>query len=552
VAALIGLLRSVPISAQAHQHADTTTTTLLNSARMIMPMLRTPMLPGLRGVRPSTDSFLPGGGRPGATFPSSIPSRPVDLADGDTLALEATIVERAVGHRRFVMYGFNRQIPGPLIRVAQGATIHVRFTNAIDLPTTVHWHGVRLDNRYDGVPGVTQDPVEPGQTFWYTVRFPDAGIYWYHPHVREDIQQELGLYGNMLVRSSRADYDNPVNHEAVLTLDDLLIDGDRVMPFGKDAATFALMGRFGNLPLVNGEVSYSATVNAGAVVRYYLTNVSNARTFNVSFGGAPIKLVAADVGKFEREMMVTSVAIAPAQRYVVEVRFPTAGRYPILNRVQGVDHMRGQFFTAVDTLGSVTAGTRPASPEYRAEFERLGEDPVMRTDVERLRRFFDRPVDKELALTVEIRGLPLPLMQFISIDTTYRSPVEWTDPMADMNWLSTSSEVRWILRDQTTGRENMDIAWRFRVGEVVKIRLHNDPAAFHPMQHPIHLHGQRFLVLARDGVPNQNLAWKDTALLPVGSTVDLLLEVSNPGTWMLHCHIAEHLEAGMMMAFSVE
>jgi FtsP/CotA-like multicopper oxidase with cupredoxin domain len=98
----------------------------------------------------------------------------------------------------------------------------------------------------------------------------------------------------------------------------------------------------------------------------------------------------------------------------------------------------------------------------------------------------------------------------------------------------------------------MDIGWRFTVGDVAKIRIHNRRRSFHPMQHPIHLHGQRFLVLTRDGVANENLAWKDTVVIPVGSTFDILLEASNPGRWMAHCHIAEHLDAGMMMVFTVD
>ena len=109
--------------------------------------------------------------------------------------------------------------------------------------------------------------------------------------------------------------------------------------------------------------------------------------------------------------------------------------------------------------------------------------------------------------------------------------------------------VRWILREPSTGRENDDIAWRFALGDVVKIRLHNDRFAFHAMQHPLHIHGQRFLVVAQDGVPNPHLVWKDTVLLPVGSVTDILLEISNPGRWMVHCHIAEHLESGMKFVF---
>ncbi len=106
--------------------------------------------------------------------------------------------------------------------------------------------------------------------------------------------------------------------------------------------------------------------------------------------------------------------------------------------------------------------------------------------------------------------------------------------------------------DAASGAENTDISWSFRVGDVVKIRLHNDRGAFHAMQHPLHIHGQRFLVLEQNGEPNQNLVWKDTVLLPAGSTTDILLELSNPGRWIVHCHISEHLESGMKFVFDVE
>jgi FtsP/CotA-like multicopper oxidase with cupredoxin domain len=124
--------------------------------------------------------------------------------------------------------------------------------------------------------------------------------------------------------------------------------------------------------------------------------------------------------------------------------------------------------------------------------------------------------------------------------------------MPDMNWLSTARQVRWILRDAASGKDNMDIDWHVPLGFVAKLRIFNDPKSFHPMQHPIHLHGQRMLVVARDGVPTRNLVWKDTAIIPVGSTVDLLVDASNPGAWMLHCHIAEHLGSGMMTVMHVD
>jgi suppressor of ftsI len=134
----------------------------------------------------------------------------------------------------------------------------------------------------------------------------------------------------------------------------------------------------------------------------------------------------------------------------------------------------------------------------------------------------------------------------------YRHPVEWSGTMPEMDWVATGKAVRWILRERATARENMDIRWHFRVGDVVKLRLVNDRRALHAMQHPIHIHGQRFLVTSVNGVPNQHLVWKDTVLVPTGFTTDVLLELSNPGKWMLHCHVAEHIETGMRMVFEVD
>jgi suppressor of ftsI len=131
-------------------------------------------------------------------------------------------------------------------------------------------------------------------------------------------------------------------------------------------------------------------------------------------------------------------------------------------------------------------------------------------------------------------------------------PMDWNDGMSMANWVTTGREVTWILRDADTGRENMAVHWRFHRGSVIKLRIFNDPTSAHAMDHPIHLHGQRFLILARNGVPNENLVWKDTGLIPAGETVDLLVDMSNPGTWLLHCHVAEHMGAGMMLAFVVD
>ncbi len=539
-----------------------------------------PMLPGIMALRPRVDAWLPEAPAP-EDLPPVRPRQLVRLGDGGTLDLEADFVRRDIGGRPVVMLAFNGQQPGPLIQVPERATIFVNFTNRTPLPTAIHWHGIRLDNRFDGVPGITQDPVEPGETFRYQIHFPDAGIYWYHPHHREDVQQEMGLYGNLLVDSPRPDYYGPVNREQVLMLDDLLLGEDGIVPFGEDSSNYALMGRFGNILLVNGEPEYALSVRRGEVVRFFLTNVSNTRTFNLSFARAdegsapldssgiptgerkantdasapapvPVKVVASDVGKFEREVMAESVVISPAERYVVEVRFDEAGEFALSNRVQAISHREGVFFSESREMGRVVVDPAPTAVDHAPAFATLRENVDVTRDIDAYREHFDRPVDHSLDLTLEVEGLPRAVEQSMLYDWAYFNPVEWSGTMPVMNWASDGGQARWILREPGSGRENMDIRWSFRLGDVVKIRLHNDRNAFHAMQHPLHIHGQRFLVLSQNGVANDNLVWKDTVLLPTGSTTDILLELSNPGRWMVHCHIAEHLEAGMKFVFEVE
>jgi FtsP/CotA-like multicopper oxidase with cupredoxin domain len=130
--------------------------------------------------------------------------------------------------------------------------------------------------------------------------------------------------------------------------------------------------------------------------------------------------------------------------------------------------------------------------------------------------------------------------------------IEWEDDMVDVNRLTTPANTRWKLVDRSTGAANHEISWKFKVGDRVKIRLVNEMDSDHPMHHPFHVHGAgRFLVLARDDVVEPNLVWSDTVLIRTGEVVDILLDVTNPGHWMAHCHIAEHHESGMMFSFDV-
>jgi FtsP/CotA-like multicopper oxidase with cupredoxin domain len=519
------------------------------SGRGIIPMMKHPMMPGLDGVRPAVAAFVP---RMAGSAHSAAPTSELRIHDGDTVTLAATIVRRAIAGHMIATYAFNDQTPGPLLRVAQGSTFYVRFRNAIDHPATVHWHGVRIGNAFDGSPDMTQPPVPVGGTFVYAVHCPDAGIFWYHDHVREDIAQPMGLYGNLYVEPSppAGGGASPQRYE-FLMLSDLLVDGDSVVPFGAEAPNFALMGRFGNVLLVNGEPRWTMTASVGEVVRFLVTNASSARTYNLSFGGAPIKLVASDQGPYAREVMVPSIVIAPGEREVADVRFERPGTVAMVNAVQTIDHFLGEFFANVDTLGRITVAGRAADADGAA-FDTIHDDTATVRDIARFRPAFDKAPDEEIVLTTEIHDLPIPVMQFMSVDTLFRPALEWTDGMADMNWVATGKEVRWVIRDQRTGAENMHIDWHFHRGDMVKVRVFNDPRSLHPMSHPLHLHGQRFLVIARDGEPNPYLVWKDTAIIPVGSTVDLLLDLSNPGQWMLHCHIGEHATAGMMAALTVD
>ncbi len=512
-----------------------------------------PPLPGMDRALPIVGPFLAAMDvTDPSVFPEAEPGAIVEMKDGETLELRASIVRRTLNGKTLLMYGYNGQYPGPLIKAKRGSTVIVEFKNEIEMPTTVHWHGLRLDNRFDGVPDVTQAPVLPGERFRYEVYFPDTGIYWYHPHMREDIQQDLGLYGNLLVAPPEPDYYSPVNREEALILDDILMDDLGPIPWGDRAPTHALMGRFGNVMLVNGVTDYALRVAKGEVVRFYLTNVANTRTFNVVFGGAPIKIVASDVSKYEREVWVESVVIASAERYVVEVLFAEPGEVEITNSIQAIDDFMGRFHPRVEVLGRVVVSDDSASESHAEAFRKLRVNADVGQDIDAYRRHFDRAPDHELELTLDIENLPIPIVRAMEFEAgLYSPPIEWNDAMPIMNWLSSAEQVRWTLKDPGTGNENMDIRWQFEKGDVVKIRIFNDPETIHPMNHPFHMHGQRFLVLELDGVRTENLVWKDTTIIPVGSTVDLLVDMSNPGEWMMHCHIAEHLHAGMMASFTV-
>src|SRR6185437_5502313 len=180
------------------------------------------------------------------------PPRVIDLADGETTELRIGAVTKQIGDEPVRMLAYSGSVPGPTLRVREGSQLNVDVHNDGDLEATVHWHGLRLDNRYDGT-HETQEVMPIGGRYRARVTFPDPGVYSYHPHIREDYGQELGLYGNCIVVPADPDYWPPVHRELALTLDDILIEDGQIAAFSPDETTYVAMGRFGNVLLVAGE-----------------------------------------------------------------------------------------------------------------------------------------------------------------------------------------------------------------------------------------------------------------------------------------------------------
>jgi FtsP/CotA-like multicopper oxidase with cupredoxin domain len=490
---------------------------------------------------------------------------PVVLKDGGVFDMAITPVKKNINGQWVKMLGYNGSVPGPALRIPQGAEITIRLTNNGDIATTLHSHGVRMENKFDGVPDVTQKAIEPGETFEYALKFPDAGLFWYHPHVRTDYTLESGLYGNYIVTPTDIAYWSPVNREVPIILDDIALDKNGLLPFSKDTTDHTLMGRFGNVMFTNVGAKFQSEVKQGEIVRLYFTNAANTRVFNVTIPGAKMKLVGADLGRYVQEKFTDEIMIAPGERRVVDVLFEKSGTYQLMHKTPGKQY----------PLETITVSDKDVAKSYAQEFSVLRKNASVAEETNTLMdTYLSKTPDKKLRLTLDMNGAGQNMMNsgnqgsmggghmmsngsMMSGDGMGMGDdgdaIEWEDTMSVMNQQSNAKMMTWKLTDDTTGKSNMNVNdWKFKMGEKVKIQIFNDPKSVHPMQHPIHFHGQRFLVLSTNGVKNDNPVWQDTALILKGDTVDILLEASNPGTWMAHCHILEHAESGMMIPFRVE
>jgi FtsP/CotA-like multicopper oxidase with cupredoxin domain len=328
-----------------------------------------------------------------AGLPEASPPGVVRLRDGDEFDLRIHPVRKKIGDAEVRMLGYNGSIPGPTMHVDQGSEITVNVRNDGDVDATVHWHGLRLENRFDGVPEETQAPILPGGTFTYKVQFPDPGLYWYHPHIREDFAQEMGLYAPIVVEPSDSSYWPPVDRQLTITLDDVLIEEGKMAPFSHSGPNFVAMGRFGNVMLINGESHFSGEAAVGEVVRLYLVNTANTRLFNFALRNARMKLVGGDSGRVEREEFVEEVLLAPSERAVVDVLFDAPGDAHLEHRTPDHTYDLGAFSVAGDATGDAASS-----------FEELRTDPELSAERRSIEQDFGREPDKVLSI---VASMPL-------------------------------------------------------------------------------------------------------------------------------------------------
>ncbi len=404
------------------------------------------------------------------------------------------------------VWAFNDKVPGPVLRGQQGGRMAVAVENGLTEETSVHWHGLRLENAMDGVPGLTQAPIGVGETFAYDFRTPDAGTFWYHSHSRSFEQVARGLAGPLIVEEPEPP---EVDADEVLVLDDWRLEGDAVI-MGGFGAVFDLAhgGRIGNWVTVNGSGEWQQTVPRGARVRLRLINTANGRIFQLRLAGMAAWIVALDGQPVPRPLATDTLTLAPAQRIdlIVDVTAEDGGEALILSRERDGDFAIASF--------PVLAGQAPRVDPVEAL-------PPNQVPVPSGAGRRDAPVR-----TLNMAGGAMGQMQSARIG----------DEDLDARSLAARGMV-WAFNGMS-GMPDAPFA-EVKQGEVLRINLVNDTA----WPHAMHLHGHHFLTSTG--------RLRDTTLVPPRGRQEIAFIADNPGDWLMHCHMLDHAASGMMTWFRV-
>ncbi len=428
-----------------------------------------------------------------AEFDDAYPEAPAgggELVEISLVAAPST-VELVEGSATDV-WAYNDLVPGPAIRATLGDTIRATLHNELSEPTTIHWHGIRVPNNMDGVPELSQAPVEPGQSFVYEFTPPDAGTYWYHSHVNGSEQLERGLYGTLVIEQpqSQVDYDNDITW---LIDDWLLIEDNQLDPAFNTPDDRGHNGRWGDIATVNSSLSETIRAQPGERLRLRLINASNGRVYRMDFGELTPKVIAVDGLATSRPIDPGELNLAPGNRLDLDLSVPeNPGTYAVSDVYLGMSRQLATIVVEGPTTGDVNVEVagHSAVPDWSGAL--------------------DAPVDIELAFETQ---------------------------SVDDDWIWT------INGDQFPDGQPLELDH----GRFTKIKLVN---LSHPL-HPIHLHGQFFKVLTRNGEPVDEPNFRDTVLLEARETVEIGLIPLDRGEWLLHCHIQEHADAGMMTSVIV-
>ncbi|WP_418595301.1 multicopper oxidase family protein [Ponticoccus sp. (in: a-proteobacteria)] len=422
-------------------------------------------------------------------------------------ARAATVQLAPEGYPATEVWSYDGQIPGPQIRAPQGSRLSRRLVNALEVPTTVHWHGIRIDNAMDGVAGLTQDAVPSGGRFDYAFDLPDAGTFWYHAHTNSMEQVARGLSGALIVEESMPP---DVDRDEVLMLDDWLLDpetgrfaGDFESPMMRSHA-----GRMGNLTGINGRYDFSLTAQQNERLRLRLINSANARIFVLRLEGMTGWTVALDGMPLARPEPVTAeIVLAPAQRVdlIVDVTAEQGAPAALLSQAED-DSWQALAEVTVTGQNSRAARGAPAP---------LPPNPRM-----------------------EVPGVTGAQVRAMRMEGgAMRGMASGRFEGQDMNFQQLVQRGQfWALAGQV-GRGDAPFA-RYARGETARIRLANDTA----FPHAMHLHGMHFRKVLANG---RQGPMRDTLLIMPQDSAEIAFVADNPGKWLLHCHMLGHAASGM-------